>query len=346
MYKTRRITREAAAIMKDNNTNIALVVDDARDHTYETVIRNRVDMKLPVLTKSLTVINDKAKLQELLDDLAKDYLPFVIYSYSGMIIDKSGLNIIKYDVNDNTISFKVIGDDAWNDKIIAKCKEYLTEYHFHMKWYYNEKGAYTTLPVQHDKQPVTEMYPFLGDETLTEYYDRYTASSSSILLLIGPPGTGKTTFIKGLLDYSKSSAILTYNTAILNDDEIFVNFLTGSEKFMIMEDCDTFLESRKEGNTMMHRFLNVSDGLVSVKNKKIIFTTNLENTNDIDPALLRAGRCFDVLHFDELSYSEAEKLAKKFDRELPEHDKSTYTIAEVFCDMNNNKHERKMGFQV
>lgn len=43
--------------------------------------------------------------------------------------------------------------------------------------------------------PFDEMYPWLEDETLTDYYHRFMNSKSNILILIGVPGTGKTTAI-------------------------------------------------------------------------------------------------------------------------------------------------------
>jgi hypothetical protein len=103
---------------------------------------------------------------------------------------------------------------------------------------------------------------------------------------------------------------------------------------------------------MMHRFLNVGDGLVTTKGKKMIFSTNLPSIRDIDSALIRPGRCFDIVSFDLLTGDQANILAKKLDVTLPvrpggkENDK--YSIAEIFnqqsqkpqnCTMN-----RKVGF--
>lgn len=45
----------------------------------------------------------------------------------------------------------------------------------------------------------------------------------------------------------------------------------------------------------MHRFLAIADGVVRAQGRKIIFTTNLPNISDIDEALVRPGRAFDVL---------------------------------------------------
>ena len=178
------------------------------------------------------------------------------------------------------------------------------------------------------------MYPFLEGEKLTDYYERFMQSSANILLLIGPPGTGKTTFIRGLLAHTESSAVVTYDAAILEKDYVFARFVEDETNIMVLEDSDTFLKARSDGNTMMHRFLNVGDGLVTTKGKKLIFSTNLPSVRDIDPALVRPGRCFDIVHFDQLKLAEAKKLADKLGVKLPVrargHEMEKYSIAEIF----------------
>jgi ATP-dependent 26S proteasome regulatory subunit len=114
---------------------------------------------------------------------------------------------------------------------------------------------------------------------------------------------------------------------------------------MVIEDADNFIISRKEGNTMMHRFLNVGDGLVGVKGKKLIFSTNLPSINDIDPALIRPGRCFDILHFDNYTEKQAKNISKKLNIELVKKDNGTYSLAEVFhSEIKTPKIKNKMGF--
>jgi ATP-dependent 26S proteasome regulatory subunit len=119
---------------------------------------------------------------------------------------------------------------------------------------------------------------------------------------------------------------------------------------MVIEDSDTFLRARTDGNTMMHRFLNVGDGLVTTKGKKLIFSTNLPSTKDIDPALIRPGRCFDVLNFNLLNKEQAKVLAKKVGSSLPEKDKdgaNEYSIAEIYnqkADDLIEKKTKKFGF--
>jgi len=112
---------------------------------------------------------------------------------------------------------------------------------------------------------------------------------------------------------------------------------------MVLEDADSFLSSRsKSGNTVMHKFLNVGDGLLSTRGKKIVFSTNLPSTRDIDDALLRVGRCFDVLKFRGLTEQEVKRIAgADF---VSDH--YPITLAEVFGG-NKGRHygtDNKVGF--
>jgi ATP-dependent 26S proteasome regulatory subunit len=109
------------------------------------------------------------------------------------------------------------------------------------------------------------------------------------------------------------------------------------------------LKARSDGNTMMHRFLNVGDGLVTTKGKKLIFSTNLPSIRDVDPALIRPGRCFDVLSFDQLNGDEAAKLADKLGVTYETKSGGKYSIAEIFNKKvegttNNQRVGSKMGF--
>jgi ATP-dependent 26S proteasome regulatory subunit len=133
----------------------------------------------------------------------------------------------------------------------------------------------------------------------------------------------------------------------LDKDGFFARFIEDDAEVMVLEDSDAFLKSRSDGNTMMHRFLNVGDGLVTTKGKKMIFSTNLPSIRDIDSALVRPGRCFDIVTFGELSKEEAKTLADKLNVELV-GDKTKYTLAEIFNQVSEQTHtaktNRKVGF--
>ena len=91
----------------------------------------------------------------------------------------------------------------------------------------------------------------------------------------------------------------------------------------------------------MNRFLSVGDGLVTTKGKKIIFSTNLENLDSVDSALIRPGRCFDVLQFGKLKTEQANKLCNKLGLEPVNKDT---TVAEIFHTQTHKMKEKKFGF--
>lgn len=195
-----------------------------------------------------------------------------------------------------------------------------------IEWVYSARGDSIEVPLNY-RPALKNAYPWIKGD-IESYIDDYMDSEASVLILIGPPGTGKTTFIKNLIHRSGANAKITYDEKVMNDDSFFAGFIEGEEKFLIMEDADTFLASRTDGNTMMHRFLNVSDGLISAKDKKLVFSTNLPSVRDVDSALMRPGRCYDVLEFRALTRDEASKVAAELGQELP--DGTEFTLTELF----------------
>lgn len=216
-----------------------------------------------------------------------------------------------------------------------------------IEWVYSARGDSISVPLNY-RPAINGAYPWLPKD-LDSYIDDYLNSQASVLILIGKPGTGKTTFIKNLIHRSGGDAKVTYDEAVMSGDSLFAGFIESEDRFMIMEDADMFLKSREDGNSMMHRFLNVSDGLISAQDKKLVFSTNLPSVRDIDSALMRPGRCFDVVEFRPLTRVEAQVVASEMSVELP--DGNEFTLAEIFNvqpsgDVNSNARtvKRKIGF--
>lgn len=166
----------------------------------------------------------------------------------------------------------------------------------------DERPNITTLPIKAPGAYNPLAYPSVG-ESLEEFVNGYVNSTSNILLMYSPPGTGKTTLLKHLLEITRESCLITYSEEIKNMDSLFAYFLTSNEKFLIIEDADNYLTARDKdaNNHSMKKLLNITDGLTSNPEKKVIFTTNLPNLNQVDTALLRPGRCYKALFFPYLT---------------------------------------------
>ena len=226
--------------------------------------------------------------------------------------------LVMAEASDRIAEIDVMGERGAVDRAASIIKRHFDPVPVRVKWVYKANGDNVKLPIRTDNLPRSEFYPQLGDEPLASYYDRFMSSGSNVLVLIGPPGTGKTSFIRGLLHHTGGEALVSYDTAILESDEIFADFMSGEETFMILEDADSFLSSRsKGGNTIMHRFLNLGDGLMSTSGKKIVFSTNLPSIRDIDDALLRPGRCFDVMRFGRLDPDTAKRIRPDYAGTVP-----------------------------
>jgi SpoVK/Ycf46/Vps4 family AAA+-type ATPase len=167
-----------------------------------------------------------------------------------------------------------------------------------------------------DADVIDEAYPMLG-EPVRSFVNRYLKARETVLVLQGPPGTGKTRLVRAILAAmsrrkgDSANVLYTADRRTLENDEIFVEFITGSHDAFVVEDADHVLGARANGNADLHRFLAVADGVVRALGRKIIFTTNLPNVGDIDEALLRPGRCFSVLRTRALDRAELQRLVEK-----------------------------------
>lgn len=170
-----------------------------------------------------------------------------------------------------------------------------------------------------------EAYPYLS-KSLDEYCQEYILSDSPIILMIGPSGTGKTRLARKIIqdmcisinggethgDFPNIDVLYTTSDVVLGKGEFFREFISGDYDIAVLEDIDINLKSRKDyDNSFMKKLLNAGDGLISTSKNKIILTTNLIDISDIDPALIRKGRCFDVIETRLLDAGEASHLAKK-----------------------------------
>jgi hypothetical protein len=332
--------------VKMSNTDLFLGASDVGDYITGRIAMYRNDNKLETVHQEVTLIADRAQWKKALKEYSEEGFRCVqLRENFGYLIDDESFEYIAYEIHSSSVEVRLYGSAAfvnqWYDEFIDQFEEVKNV----IEWVYNGDGSSIEIPVRGDKAPIVEMYPFIKDESLADYYDRFMHSSASILLLIGPPGTGKTTFIRGLLQHAEVSAIVTYDTSILAKDHIFAEFIEGNRNVMVIEDADNFLGARSDGNDFMHKFLNVGDGLVTAMNKKMIFSTNLPSIRDVDPALIRPGRCFDILHFDTLTQEQAVRLTDKLDIEL-DGVKEKWSIADIFHKQVEAPRapKRKLGF--
>jgi hypothetical protein len=185
---------------------------------------------------------------------------------------------------------------------------------------------------------------------IEEWVKDFTTRNNKLVLLHGIPGSGKTNYIKYLLnrdDNIKKIYIPPYFVQSMADPSFFPVVRKEKESLLIIEDAEKILMKREDSadNSIISILLNLCDGIMAdVLNFKIIATFNSDE-KDIDGALKRKGRMFLRYKFEELSEKKTDHLYRKLHGiDAP---KSNMTLAEIYNAENEfgtKKEEKKMGF--
>ena len=268
----------------------------------------------------------------------------------AVVSDTNRSNSNPWDKIDRTINVDAHGTHTFVERLNQFLNEHIVESKVPtVTWEYitDGKRSRQLLHIERAKPVLNEFYPWIGD--VNPYLDRYLASESPILVLLGEAGTAKTSFIRYLIWRNAMNTMFTYDETLLTSDAMFADFIVGETDLLVVEDADVFLKSRQhDGNRIMSKFLNIGDGLAANHKKKIIFTANIVDPEHIDSALIRPGRCFDCKMFRPLTYTEARDAAQAAHINVPTVEKS-YTLAELFA---NAKEEpavvirKKLGFGI
>jgi SpoVK/Ycf46/Vps4 family AAA+-type ATPase len=190
-------------------------------------------------------------------------------------------------------------------------------------------------------------------ERLQKWIPDFTAQNNKLVLFNGEPGTGKTNYLKYLLNSTpdvKKIYIPPYFVQSISDPSFFPIIRKEKESLLIIEDAEKILVNREDqaDNSTISILLNLCDGIMAdVLNFKIIATFNTDEGR-IDDALKRKGRMFMHYKFDKLKHDKASALFKAVHGEEI-HTKDDMTLADIYDDENmfaKKRVERKIGFGV
>jgi hypothetical protein len=168
----------------------------------------------------------------------------------------------------------------------------------------NNKGGWSCAPAGRFTEPLQrDNYA----SPIQEDFDHVVSEFSSpqpcgrLILLDGPPGTGKTRLVRGIAAAVQGSAFLIVPVSLASQmgcpdlvDVLLTLRRSGREGMpivIVVEDADSCLVPRQADNAnAMAELLNATDGIWGdALNLRVIATTNAKHS-EIDTALLRPGR--------------------------------------------------------
>ncbi|MEA3384707.1 MAG: AAA family ATPase [Campylobacterota bacterium] len=272
-------------------------------------------------------------IDEVHEVLEEHFNFFKVNGYDGYIIEDDFIADFAWEYESNNVGFtiQVLAKTLKAcDSCIYKIKQVLSKFVLQktlttfevIQYINNETLSNVVYKDSIDVDFNSLAIPFIEDTN--KYIDSFLNSKAPILILQGAPGTGKSTFTKQILkkmqqikDKESLNVIYSFDEAVFHTTKFFSKIVYHDYDVLVLEDFNTSIHKNQDdqGANPLNKFLSITDGLIS-KYKKIIITTNIESKNQLQQALIRPGRCFDIVQFRNLEGVEIDDLCDSCARDL------------------------------
>lgn len=202
--------------------------------------------------------------------------------------------------------------------------------------------GYTTKTMLFDKPEIDFdlNYNSNAKELKSKIEEYLVKKKAGLILIEGPPGTGKSTFIKHLISDKKAIYVPNASaSSIANPD--FIDFITDHpETLFIFEDAESVLTKQDGATAAISNILNMTDGILG-DFMSSIFICTVNSADNIDPAVLRFGRLISHEKFDRLPVEQATALSAKLGLNIQHTEPST--LADIYAGKTSSQ-KKKIGF--
>ena len=353
-------------LMHINSSNIGMM-DSTREwqQLFVNDIIGTANSDLMQAHREKLINCDVDNIEDIWLVLEEKYNLYSLSEYRAVIVEEDFIAMLNWQYQSSLIglTLRVLSTN------ISSCKEYIKEIEVTLSDLIVVDEALVSYTVlQNDNSPTLHetfyqdsidvdfnpvATPFIED--VDTYIENFLNSKAPVLILQGEPGTGKTTFVKHLLTKMQSKvqeirddfkAMYSFDENIFYLSDFYKRLIYDEYDVLVLEDINQVLHKNQDSERLnpINKFLSVTDGLIS-KYKKIIITTNIESKHHLNPALLRPGRCYDVIPFRKLEGVEIDNLCDSVAKDLHLQTESI-NLSEFYAKCNDEQNSQVISSRV